>query len=263
MFPARNLGNVTQSSKHGEASMNATLASKPAAWMRWLSRPYLAIALLGACIALVGFWPKYFSKMAAFAPDSPWYIHVHAAVFSGWLALLGLQAWLAANRHLRVHRKVGRILIPYAILIVFVGWMVAILSFRDRIPAEGFAAASNRLYVPFTDVIFFAPVAVGAWWFRHRPEVHKRLIVVATTVLLIAAAHRAIGNNFGRPPALTLVLPLWLSPILLGMSVDWVRARRVHLAYLIGIAIVVLMKFRPQLQHTEAWTSFATWLARW
>lgn len=241
--------------------MSATAASGAVARRPARARPYLAIASIAILIALAGFWPKYFGKLAALAPDSPWYIHVHATVFSGWLGLLTLQAWLAANHRLRVHRKIGRILIPYGSLIVLVGWLVAIMAFRDRVPREGLVAASDRLYVPFTDVLFFAPVMVSAWLFRNRPEVHKRLIVVATTVLMIAAAHRFIGNNFGRPPALALVLPLWLSPILLGMSVDWVRDRRVHPVYLVGVGVILLMKFRPQFQHTEAWTSFTATLA--
>jgi hypothetical protein len=122
--------------------------------------------------------------------------------------------------------------------------------------------ASKRLYVPFTDVLFFAPVMVAAWLFRHRPETHKRLIVVATTVLLIAPAHRLINNSFGPPPPVALVLPLWLSPLLVGLAVDWIRSRLVHPVYLIGIAIVLLMKFRPQFQHTEVWASFTRTLAQ-
>lgn len=242
--------------------MSATAATGAIARRSSRARPYVAIALIAILIALAGFWPKYFGKIAALAPDSPWYIHVHAMVFSGWLALLMLQAWLAANHRLRVHRRIGQVLIPYGSLIVLVGWLVAIMAFRDRIPREGLVAASNRLYVPFTDVLFFAPVMVAAWLFRNRPEIHKRLIVVATTVLLIAPAHRFINNNFGPPPPIALVLPLWLSPILLGLSVDWVRSRRVHPAYLIGIAIILLMEFRPQFQNTEVWASFARTLAQ-
>lgn len=242
--------------------MNATAAVQRVPARRVKPRPYLAIAILAIFIALVGFWPKYFGKMVALAPDSPWYIHIHAIVFSGWLALFTLQAWLAANHRLRLHRRVGSIAaLPYGILVVFVGWMVSALSFRDRIPSEGFAVASNRLYVPFTDMLFFAPALLAAWWFRNRPEIHKRLIVVATTILLIAPAHRSIVAYFGMPPPLALVLSLWLSPILLAMTVDWVRNRRIYPVYVIGIGVILLMKFRPQYQHTEAWTSFATFVA--
>ena len=224
-------------------------------------RPYIAIALLVAAIALGGFWPKYFSKMAALAPDSPWFIHVHAAVFSGWLAIFFTQSWLAAHGKLKLHRRLGRFFFPYGVLVIFVGWLTALQVFWVRIGEGDYAAARNGLYVPFTDLLFFAPVLLTAWIYRTQPEIHKRLIVVATTVLLIAGAHRFIGNYVGRPPSVSLVLMLWLSPIFVGMSFDWIKARRVHPVYLVGIAIVLLMKFRPRWQASEPWNAFTSMLA--
>jgi hypothetical protein len=241
--------------------MNATATRQGIGLGPAKPRPYLPMALMAAVIAVAGFWPKYFSKMAALAPDSPWYIHIHAAVFSGWLAIFALQAWLAANRQLRLHRRLGTFAFAYGALLIAVGWMTALQVFRQGVLAGDVTAASKDLYVPFTDLLFFAPVLAAAWAFRHRPEVHKRLIVVATTILLIAAVHRFVGHNFGRPPSLALVLPLWLSPILLGMAVDWVHSRRVYIVYVFGIGIILAMKFRPRLRHTDWWNSFTAFLA--
>lgn len=50
--------------------------------------------------------------------------------------------------------------------------------------------ARNRLFVPLTDIMVFVPFFAAAWLLRHKPELHKRLIIVATTMLLIAAVHR-------------------------------------------------------------------------
>ena len=224
-------------------------------------RPYIAISLLVAAIALAGFWPKYFSKMAVLAPDSPWFIHIHAAVFSAWIAIFFAQAWLAANGRLRLHRRLGKLFFPYGIIVIFVGWLTALQIFWGRVAEGDYPAARNGLYVPFTDLLFFAPVLLAAWIYRTRPEIHKRLIVVATTVLLIAGAHRFILNYVGSPPSVPLVLLLWLSPVLVGMASDWIKSRHVHPVYLIGIAIVLLMKFRPRWQESEPWNAFASFLA--
>jgi hypothetical protein len=223
-------------------------------------RPYVAISLLVAAIALAGFWPKYFSKMAVLAPDSPWYIHLHAAVFSGWIAILFTQSWLAANGKLRLHRRLGAWFFAYGLVVILVAWLTAFQVFWGRMAEGDYAVARNGLYVPFTDLLYFAPVLLAAWIYRTRPEIHKRLIVVATTVLLIAGAHRFIGNYVGAPPSIPLVLLLWLSPIFLGMAFDWIRSRRVHAVYLIGIAVVLAMKFRPRWQESEPWDAFTSLL---
>ena len=87
------------------------------------------------------------------------------------------------------------------------------------------------------------------------------MIVVATTILLIAGAHRFIINYFGAPPSIPLVLTVWLSPIFVGMASDWIRTRRVHRVYLLGIGIVLLMKFRPSWQESQPWDTFVSFLA--
>jgi hypothetical protein len=82
---------------------------------------YIVLSALMALIVAVGFWPTYYGPLVRLTLAQPPLIHVHAIVFTGWLALFSTQAVLAANGRLRWHVRLGRIGIAYGVLLVIVG----------------------------------------------------------------------------------------------------------------------------------------------
>ena len=100
-------------------------------------------------------------------------------------------------------------------------------------------AASIGLFVGLTDMLTFAPFSPPAWFYRGRPEVHKRLIIVATTILLIAPVHR-MHWFLGRPAPVVAILLIWLARSISAMIHDFIRRRLVHPVYLLGILAVLL-----------------------
>ena len=249
------------SQMRGRKPVTTTVVPSPMVRRRPALSIYLRIALVCLLIALAGFWPTYFGPLLTGIPHPLPIIHLHATVFTGWLVILITQATLAARGRMALHMKVGKFGIGWGVFLIFVGWATAFSRFGDRVLAGDLSGASDRLFAPFTDMIVFAPFLFAAWHYRHKPEIHKRLIVVATTILLIAAVHRMTFLG-GRPPPVPQLLLVWLSPIALGMTYDYVKRRIVHPVYLLGIAAVFLLKFgRLPLRNTEAWRDFTHWLA--
>jgi hypothetical protein len=80
-----------------------------------------------------------------------------------------------------------------------------------------------------------AIVALAFYW-RRKPEFHRRLILLATIALTSAA--------FGRSPA--SILPLhWFylevdTLVLLAVARDWIVTRRVDPAYLYGLPLMIV-----------------------
>ncbi|HYE86729.1 MAG TPA: hypothetical protein VEA16_10265, partial [Vicinamibacterales bacterium] len=204
---------------------------------------YIALGCLMAALAIAGFWPSYFGHLPRGTLDQPLVIHFHAVVFTGWLVIVIAQAWLAAAGRVALHRRLGTFLFVYGAILIVVGWYTALDVFATRVAAGETQQAKAGLFVPVTDLLFFAPLLFAAWAYRRNPEIHKRLIVVATTALLIAAAHRLIGAHIGKPPPPGPVLMVWLSPILIGLIYDVGTRRLVHPVYVLGIAVVFAMKF--------------------
>jgi hypothetical protein len=223
-------------------------------------RVYLPIAIIATLIAVSGFWPTYFGPLVSGSLQTIPMIHLHATVFVGWMLLVGLQAWLAATGRIRLHRKIGEYGMYWGLVVIFVGMATAFVVFDQRIDAGQIQEARNRLFVPLTDIMVFIPFFAAAWVLKGRPDLHKRLVVVASTVLLIAAVHRIqfLGPR-PRPPA--VILAVWLAPIYIAMIFDWLRERRVHFVYVIGIGAVLFLKFgRMGMFRSQAWNDLSAWL---
>ena len=222
-------------------------------------RFYIGIGLLAALIAAMGFWPTYFGPLLAGMADHPPVIHVHAAIFSGWIALFGAQVLFAATGQIALHRKLGNFGIWYGGLIIVVGVVTAFSQFADRIDAGRLEEAQTRLLAPLTDMIVFPLFFGAAVLYRHRPEIHKRLMLVATTTLLVAAALRM--SFLGEPLPRPMRLLIWFSPIILGMAYDLIARRSIHPVYIIGLGALYLLSMRGALVDTDAWLAISGWLA--
>jgi hypothetical protein len=201
-------------------------------------------------IVVIGFWPTYFSPLLRGTLAIPTVVHAHALVFLGWMALLMAQAIVAARGNIRLHRRIGRWGIAYGCAVIAMGLIVgpatAVIKFdsgewtRDR--------AAGSLLLTVGDMVSFAAWFGAAIWYRTRPEVHKRLMVVATVALLVAALARwtFVGSGLARAG-------IWLSPIFIGMVHDWVTRRRVHPVYTIGSIVLFLFALRLLVANSEAW----------
>jgi hypothetical protein len=221
------------------------------------NRFYIGLSLLIAAIAFVGFWPTYFGPLVAGSVDKLPVIHVHAAVYVGWLALFMSQAAFAATRRMDLHIRLGNVGIGYGVLVIVMGVTVAISMFAVRVHAGNIEEAQARLVAPLSDMVFFTPLFAAAVRFRRKPEIHKRLMIVATTVLLVAAVGRM--TFVGRPWPMLLV---WCSPLLLGATYDVVRRRAVPWIYLLGVVVIAVRAFgAPLVRDTGVWHDWTAWLA--
>ena len=238
--------------------MSTTAAAIPRAAAR--RRLYVGLALLAIAIAAVGFWPTYFGPLVAGSVDKPAIIHFHAAVYVGWLAIFLTQAVLAATGRIALHMKLGRFAIGYGVLVIVAGLIAGFGMFVLRVRAGAVAEAQGRLIGPVLDMLVFAPVFAAAVYYRRKPELHKRLMIVATTALLIAAATRIpFAEELRRP----LVYLVWTLPILLAMAHDFWRHRRIHPIYVGGLVVLVLEGpiSRAALRQSEAVRDATAWLA--
>jgi hypothetical protein len=226
-------------------------------------RLYVGLAVLATAIAIVGFWRTYFGPLLMGSVDAPSIIHFHAFVYVGWLALFLTQATLAATGRVAAHVKLGRIAIGYGVLVIAAGLLAAFGMFALRVQAGDVAAAQRALLGPLLDMLVFAPLFAAAVYYRGKPEVHKRLMIVATTSLLIAAVGRM--PFLGQPRSLLLVHAIWAAPILIAMAHDFWRQRTVHPVYVVGLIVLLLEGplMRIAVRDTEGWLNITARLAAW
>jgi hypothetical protein len=202
-------------------------------------RFYVGIALFMIVIVLAGFWPSYFGRIFQGVVDEwPWVIHLHAATFVGWMALLLTQVLLVSTGRTRIHKKLGTFGVGYSILVIFIGLVVSFALPLHHLAVDGWQMdrAARLLLAGWSDIAWFAGFFGAAIAYRRRPEIHKRLIVLAAVAIILPGAGRLGIAIFGVK--VFLVLLIWLSPVLLAMGYDVVIRRRIHPAYLIGTPIL-------------------------
>ena len=163
-------------------------------------RVFVPLALLAILMAAVGFWPGYFGPvLAGDEAPRPLLVHVHAVVFVGWLAMFAMQAALAATGRVALHMRLGPWLFAFGVVLIVVGVLTALGTIRSDVAAGDLALAARRLFAPLRDMVVFTPLLVAGWIYRRRPEIHKRIMLVATNVLLVAAVSRM--QFLGTPPS--------------------------------------------------------------
>ena len=153
---------------------------------------------------------------------------MHGLVFTTWMILLMVQTGLVAGGQVRWHRQLGIAGAVLAAAVVVFGTAVQLASMqRDLGALESVPFVRIVVFGGFTSVIAFAGLAGAAIGWRRRPEIHKRVILIATIALLGAATAR-IGRIIGIAVPALGPLPFARLGVDRSISRGAARARLAH-----------------------------------
>ncbi len=226
---------------------------------------YVGLALMIGAIVFTGFSRSFYGTLVAGATH-PWIIHVHAAVYVGWVALLIAQTVLAARGEIATHRRVGNFGIAYGALVWILGLIVSIAMpvINVRSGQWTMERAEQFLAIPLGDMVLFGGFFGAAIAYRRKPEIHKRFVILAAVAVMFAAITRAftnVGVLLGDPDAPLGGAParflLWYSPVLVAMTHDLVTRRRIHPVYWIGVVAMAVAFLRVPYSQTNGWHRIA------
>jgi len=204
---------------------------------------YFCMSLLVAAIVVWGFSHTVNASLFHPAVPRPFLLWIHGAVFSGWVVFYILQSTLVRTHNVRVHRSLGWLGVALGTVMVPLGITTAIVMGRFDTYRLHQTGGDAFLIVPFYDMAAFAVLLALAIYWRKKPELHRRLMLIATCCLLDAAFGRIdyIFNN-------SLYFLCLDGVILLGVGRDLIVNRRVHKVYL--VALPVLMVFQGFVVYT-------------
>lgn len=151
---------------------------------------YVGMALLGLAVALAGFSKTFFAPIVAGTFDAPLVVHLHGGAAFAWVLLFVLQPTLIRAGRYDIHRWTGAVGTAIALAVAITGVPVGLYVVeRDVAAGLGPTAVSSLLGVVTAMTVFLALVAAGVA-FRGRPAAHKRLMLLATIVVLWPAWFR-------------------------------------------------------------------------
>ena len=153
---------------------------------------YVGMALTGLAVVLLGFSRTYLAPMAQGDFQAAGVVHLHGALAFGWVLLFVLQPGLIRAERYGVHMRTGLLGLGLATATAITAVPVALLAVaRDLASGFGAGAVSSLPGVLTSMAIFLGLVLAGAWAaFRGRGAVHKRLMLLATIVVLWPAWFR-------------------------------------------------------------------------
>jgi hypothetical protein len=210
---------------------------------------FVGFTIVFALLVLAGFSRTFFLPMAKGTLEKPLVVHMHGALFFGWTALLVLQAFLAATKRLRLHRKIGSLGGWLIIPMLLMGTIVAARdTVHDYYAGDGNAALSF-FYGELADLAMFGMLAGAAMFVRNRPDFHKRWVIMGSLGLLGAAVGRI-------PEISSFGLYIFVGLIASVAAYDVASRRAVHAATLIGAAVLLAMNLSEEpIGNTQAWLS--------
>jgi hypothetical protein len=216
-------------------------------------RFFFAMTLFIFVTVLAGFVPDSIEVVHAVSvgqrPPIPLSMHIHAVVMCGWISLLMMQAGLVATGRTALHRRLGLIAFAWIPLMMLMMVLIArsIWTMVASLPAGAMppdvqastkALLSNILIEQITAFVLFPLFAFwGIAVRRSDPDAHRRLMILATLVPLMAAVDRIAVRWLPTTypvsyDAQYLYAILWMAPMLIF---DLVHRGRVHRVWVIGL----------------------------
>jgi hypothetical protein len=230
---------------------------------------YVAMALGCLCVAVLGFLPTYWMPLAAGTLKARPIIHIHGIAFFLWTVFFVVQAWLGASKQMMRHRALGLVGISAATALTIFG-IIAGITLMQSARALGMEEAGKAFaIVPLASILFFAVVFAWAVARVRRPEVHKRLMLVAGISVLDAPIARwfmtflAPADAPAVPSVAVDIGPALVTCIFIAIAVahDWRRYGRPHQVYVASGVIFLAMKLaQVPFSATQTWHAVAGWM---
>jgi len=187
---------------------------------------YFAMSLLLAAIVVWGFSRTVDHNLLHAAPVRPFLLWIHGAAFSGWVAFYIFQSGLVRTHNVKLHRFFGWFGLGLAAIMIPLGFTIAVIMTRFDVHVLHQAGIETFLAIPFYDMLAFGAFVSLAIYWRKQPELHRRLLFIATCGLLDAPFGRFdyIFNH-------NLYYVCLDGVVLLGVARDLVVNRSIHKLY--------------------------------
>lgn len=198
---------------------------------------YFAMSLLMVVLVVSGFGQTVNANLLHPDIPRPSILWVHAATFSAWVLFFVLQSALVRTHNVRVHRSLGWFGLALGAFMIPLGIATGIIMTRFHVHQLHQPEQALFQSIQFNDIACFTTFFALAIWWRKKPELHRRSIFIATSVLMAAAVGRfpyLVNHNIFYAGVDAVIL--------LGVVRDLLVNRRVHKIYRIALPALIVMQ---------------------
>lgn len=158
--------------------MNSIVGSE----RRFDRRLYLGVSITFLALVFWTFARTFYLRPFFDQPPLSALLHIHGAVMTGWVVLLVAQTSLIAAHRVQWHQRLGVFGAVWAALVVLFGSITTLHAAVREVRGHTDFAASQVIItsLDLLQMLFFAGFVAIAIWQRHRPDYHKRLMLLTS-----------------------------------------------------------------------------------
>ena len=218
--------------------------------------PTFLIAAAAVIAVVVGGFAHSYYLRPLFTHHEPLslLVHMHGALMTLWMVLFLVQILLVAAGRTPLHRRLGRAGGALLALILVSALPMTVIAARiggDHMP--GPPVPSLAFILGF--LVAFGVLAGAGLAYTRRPDIHKRLMMVASVAAMEAGLLRLPFEFLANPLAGHLTTDLLLLGIIL---IDAIRHRRLHPAFVLGgLFLITTQGLVGWIARTSAWARIA------
>lgn len=223
-------------------------------------RFFLVMSFCLLALLFVAFARTFFLRSLFDTPPITLYIYVHGIVLTTWFVLFCVQSSLVAAHRTDLHRRLGVFGVGLAVLVV-----VSSLLVNLHYPSGQLARSSDpalvgsHLFGNFATLVVFPVLIASAVNLRHRPDAHKRLMLLSSIALASGPVTTRFTALLGVPNVLDL--PFFVVVLVLY---DLYSLKRVHpVTANGGLLMFGALLFSKILLATASGAAFVEMLRHW
>jgi len=215
------------------------------------SRFFVGMSCACLLIAFLGFARSFFLRPLFDSGADMALEYVHGAVMTAWLVIFFIQTFLVASHRTAIHRQIGVVGAVVGAAVLFVGILLTVeipgwltTQGLDFSVEENIQRWSRIVWGDFGNMIAFGAFFGLAVFLRHRVEMHKRLMLLASISILGPALARM--NGLLGIDAINGRMFSWFGLLMLLLALviyDLRQDRRVHIATLIGGPLFLIDRY--------------------
>jgi hypothetical protein len=236
---------------------------------------YLFMGIFFLGVVLLGFLPNTIATLTGQVPLRRPIVHLHAVTMGSWLLLFLAQTILMASEKRRLHQQLGLASMVLAPAMLVVMTVITTANY-DQLVAVANGTVANVagdvspefvgrrmafvLFIQGRAVVLFG--LFYAWAIlvrRSAPETHKRMMILATLVVVDAALGRMswlpghTGVFVAADAGYDAIHLYQLGLMVPAVAYDLVKRQRVHHAYVVGLGLFLVFVVATHIAWTSTW----------
>lgn len=220
---------------------------------------FLAIGVIGLFAAFTGFSTTFLMPLVKGTFGAPFIIYVHGAFAFSWICLFITQSLLIQNNSFRQHKLLGFLGVGIAIGVTFTIVPVGLYQVQNELNEGLGQIAISSIIGTLTSGIIFISLVFAAILKRHDSSTHKRLMLLATILLMWPAWFR-FRHIFPSVPNPEIWFAIVLADSLIIISIIWdkITYGKVNRALLYaGLFIIIEHVAEAFMFNTTPWNDLA------